>query len=281
MATAGRRLRRLDYGEEVDLVDHLDELRKRLFVSLAALAVGFAVAFWRHGDIIRLLNDQLPTVDGKPVVPIVLAVGEQFMLAVMVSFYAALILALPVLFYQLYAFVIPAFSKDTAKVLWPIMLFVPALFVAGVVFAYEVVLPASVSFLLNFDSDLYNTQVRAKDYYGFACMVMAAMGIIFEMPAAVLVLTRLRILSSRIMRRNRKYAVVLCAIVAAALPSVDPLTMLLELAPLLVLYEISIWIAVLVEGRNARADARFAAEYPDDDDEEELPSSPRSGVTYR
>jgi len=279
MATAGRGLRRLDYGEEVDLVDHLDELRKRLFVSLATLGVGFAVAFWLHGDIIRLLNDQLPVVDGKPVVPIVLAVGEQFMLAVMVSFYAALILALPVLFYQLYAFVIPAFSKDTARVLWPVMIFVPLLFVAGVVFAYEVVLPASVSFLLNFDSDLYNTQVRARDYYGFACMVMAAMGIIFEMPAAVLVLTRLRILSSALMRKNRKYAVVLCAVVAAALPSVDPLTMLLELVPLLVLYEISIWVAKLVEGRNARADARFAVEYPDDDDDDTHDT--RDVVTYR
>jgi sec-independent protein translocase protein TatC len=246
--------KRLEHGEEVSLVEHLTELRQRLVVAFIALGVGFAIAFWRNSDILRLFNRQLP-IDPhthRHILPTTLSVSEPFTNSMIISAYAGLLLALPIVFYQLYAFVIPAFSDRTSKHIWPIMIIVPLLFVGGVAFGYEVVLPRAIHFLLGFNSSQYNVQVRANSYYSFSCMILAAMGLIFEMPAAVAALTRVGILSARMMRKNRRYAIVVLAAIAALLPGVDPVSMLLEFLPLLVLYELSIWVARLVEVRRDR-----------------------------
>jgi sec-independent protein translocase protein TatC len=253
--------RRLDHGEEVSLVEHLTELRQRLMVAFIALGVGFAVAFWRNSDILRLFNRQLP-IDPhthKHLLPTTLSVSEPFTNSMIISAYAGLLLALPIVFYQLYAFVIPAFSKTTSKTIWPVMIIVPLLFVGGVAFGYEIVLPRAIHFLLGFNASQYNVQVRASSYYSFACMILAAMGLIFEMPAAVAALTRVGILSAALMRKHRRYAIVVLAAIAALLPGVDPVSMLLEFLPLLVLYELSIWVARAVE---IRRDRRVADEEP-------------------
>jgi sec-independent protein translocase protein TatC len=246
--------KRLEHGEEVSLVEHLTELRQRLVVAFIALGVGFAVAFWRNSDILRLFNRQLP-IDPhthRHILPTTLSVSEPFTNSMIISAYAGLLLALPIVFYQLYAFVIPAFSNRTSKHIWPIMIIVPLLFVGGVGFGYEVVLPRAIHFLLGFNASNYNVQVRASSYYSFPCMILAAMGLIFEMPAAVAALTRVGILSAKMMRKNRRYAIVVLAAIAALLPGVDPVSMLLEFLPLLVLYEVSIWVARLVEVRRDR-----------------------------
>jgi sec-independent protein translocase protein TatC len=253
-----RKVRRLSAGEEVTLTEHLDELRNRLMIALLALAVAFAVAFWRHGDLLDLLNRQLPVQCVKSVgkvavchrlEPTTFGVAEPFTMAMIVSFWAGLIVALPIVFYQLYAFVLPAFSDTASKRMWPLLVMVPLLFAGGVFFAYEIALPAATKFLLGFDASRYNTQVRAKDYYSFAAMLLAAMGLIFQVPTAVLVLTRLRILSSKILRRNRRYAILGLTVAAVALPGVDPITTTFEALPLFVLYEASIWLAWLIERR--------------------------------
>jgi sec-independent protein translocase protein TatC len=162
--------------------------------------------------------------------------------------------ALPVLFYQLYAFVVPAFSEESQRHIWPMLVIVPLLFVGGVVFAYFLMLPVSTNFLLSFDADQYQVEVRAKDYYGYAVMLMGGVGLIFEMPAAVWMLTKVGVLSSRLLRRNRRYAIFVLAVVAAALPGGDPISMMLCMIPLLLLYEASIIVARGVEkGRRERA----------------------------
>jgi sec-independent protein translocase protein TatC len=246
--------KRLEHGEEVSLVEHLTELRQRLIVAFIALGVGFAVAFWRNSDILKLFNRQLP-IDPHThhhILPTTLSVSEPFTNSMIISAYAGLLLALPIVFYQLYAFVIPAFSDKTSKHIWPVMIIVPLLFVGGVAFGYVVVLPRAIHFLLGFNASQYNVQVRASSYYSFACMILAAMGLIFEMPAAVAALTRVGILSAALMRKHRRYAIVVLAAIAALLPGVDPVSMLLEFLPLLVLYEVSIWVARLVEIRRDR-----------------------------
>src|SRR3954454_4883627 len=222
------KVRRLSAGEEVTLTEHLDELRNRLIIALLALAVAFSVAFWRHGDLLDLLNRQLPVQCVKSVgkvavchrlEPTTFGVAEPFTMAMIVSFWAGMIVALPIVFYQLYAFVLPAFSDNASKRMWPLLIMVPVLFAAGVFFAYEIALPAATKFLLGFDSSRYNTQVRAKDYYSFAAMVLAKdycsfsamllppMGLVCQVPTFVVILTRLRILSSMILRKNRRYAI--------------------------------------------------------------------------
>ncbi|MEO6712973.1 MAG: twin-arginine translocase subunit TatC [Mycobacteriales bacterium] len=257
MAVPGMRfrVRRVSHDEEVTVVEHLDELRDRLLISLLCLAVAFSVAFWRHEDIVRLLIRQVPkSTDGRQIDLVVLAVGEQFKIAVTISFWAAVLVALPVLFYQLYAYVLPAFSPNRSARTWPLLILVPTLFVCGAVFAYLVVIPAAAEFLLQFDSNLYLVQPRALDWYEFCVTMMLALGLIFELPAAVLVLTRVGIVNSRMLRTYRKYAIVALAVLAAALPGVDPVSMVMELIPLLVLYEFSIVLAKVAERKTSDED---------------------------
>jgi sec-independent protein translocase protein TatC len=125
----------------------------------------------------------------------------------------------------------------------PIALLAPVLFLLGVAFAYFVVMPAAVGFLLNFNDAQFNVQVRARDYYSFFSTTMIAGGLVFELPLAVLAVTRLGIVEVDQLRRNRRYAYLLIAIIAAALPGIDPVSMLIEMVPLLVLYELSILLA--------------------------------------
>ena len=150
---------------------------------------------------------------------------------------------MPILSYQLYAYVLPAFSNTERRLALPLMLLAPGLFLAGVAFAYFVVMPAATSFLLGFNDSEFNVQVRARDYYSFFSMTMLAGGLIFQLPLAILAVTRLGIVSVEQLRANRRYAYLAIAIVAAALPGVDPVAMLIEMVPLLALYELSILLA--------------------------------------
>jgi sec-independent protein translocase protein TatC len=192
--------------------------------------------------------------------PVTLGIGEPFMTTVTVSLVFALILSLPVLLMQAYAFFMPALDDELRRKMLPIAFAVPLLFVAGVAFGYVVVLPAAVHFLQNFNSDQFNVLVQASQYYKFAATTLLAMGLVFELPVAILAVTRAGIISSRRLRRNRRYAVLACALVAAMLPG-DAITMLLEAGPLYLLFELSLLIAWVVERRVA---ARSPAEAPAD-----------------
>ena len=236
-----RKIRRVDHEEQVELVDHLDELRSRLIVSGSAFGVALALCFWRNDLVLELMNRPL---DGKQ--PITLSPAEAFTTTITLSAYAALILTLPVLLYQLYAFVVPAFGKREKKVVAPLVALVPALFVAGVVFAYFVVMPAALSFLLNFNADEFQTELRAREYYGFAAMTMASVGVLFQVPVGVLVLTRLGIVTPTQLRAKRRYVYLGCTVLAAALPGVDPVTMMIEVVPLILLFEASVALASLL-----------------------------------
>jgi sec-independent protein translocase protein TatC len=248
LAVPRPRLRRLKFEEEVSVVDHLDELRTRLLVSIGSLVVAFAFAFWQHGEILELLNRQLPDTVGQPTT---LGVTEPFMIALQVSLYTAFLIALPIVFYQVYAFVVPAFREEHQGALWPMLIFVPSLFTAGAAFGYFLVVPAAIEFLQNFDNELYDNQLQAIKYYPFVVKLMVALGVVFEVPAAILMLTRVGIVDYRFLARNRKYAVLISAVVAALMPGQDPGTMVLILLPLLVLYEISIQLSRIFAPRRA------------------------------
>ena len=143
----------------------------------------------------------------------------------------------------------------------PLVLAVPILFISGVAFCYLVVLTPALEFLLSFNSSEFNTQVRASDYYDFATMTMIAMGIGFQVPVGVLALTRLGVVNADKLRRSRRYAVLAIAVLAALLPTLDPVTLLLEMVPLLLLYELSIQVARFFTPR-VDADARPFASVP-------------------
>ncbi len=233
------KLKPIAHEDQLSLVDHLEELRSRVFVSLGALVPALALCGWQNGRIIDILNRPLP--QGQE--PITLSPTEPFLTTATLVVYAALLIALPVLLYQMYAFVLPAFSKDERRVALPLMLAAPVLFVAGVLFAYFVVLPPAITVLLGFNADEFNTQLRAREYYSFASLTLISLGILFQVPIGVLAATRIGVVTTTQLRRGRRYAILGIAVLAALLPTIDPVTMILEMLPLIVLYEVSILIA--------------------------------------
>jgi sec-independent protein translocase protein TatC len=247
-----RRVRAVSHDDRLSLVEHLDELRHRLVVCLVIFAVALALCFWQNHLLLEIASHPLPSGHKKL---ITFGVTEPFTTTLTVSAYGAAILSAPFILWQLYAYILPAFSPGEKKVVLPILLLFPLLFLAGVAFAYFAVMPAAVHFLLNFNDDQFNIQVRASDYYSFFSMTMLAGGLIFQLPMAILAVTRLGIVSVDQITSNRRYAYLVIAIVAAALPGVDPVSMLIEMVPLLVLFELSIllarWFGRPSEGANA------------------------------
>jgi sec-independent protein translocase protein TatC len=307
-----RAIRTIDHEERLSLVDHLDELRSRLIVSGAVLAVVFGICLWQNHLLLEIVNEPLKSQTKKQVAkgqgtvgqavlaqkgllkiagdteaalralsepasgisartraqlrpllqtlqsdagalprgspgdnPVTLGVGEPFTTTIMVTLYFALIISLPVILYQLYGFIVPALLPNERRAAAPLLAAVPLLFIAGVLFGYFVVLPAAVRFFVNFNSAQFNVLVQASQFYSFAATVLLAMGLVFQVPVLILGATRLGLVTPKQLRRNRRYALLACAIVAALLPG-DAITLVLETVPLYVLYEASILLARFV-----------------------------------
>jgi sec-independent protein translocase protein TatC len=321
---APAKLRPVSHESQLSVVDHLEELRTRLIVSLLAVGVAFGICFWQNHQLLHLINQplahntqqqvrdghgplgqtyvvqrsardvavQLHQVVGllaaehrHPAVraslhevegslqrdvarlsappsgdrPVTLGIGEPFTTTLTVTLIFALILSLPVLLAQAYGFLIPALEPEQRRRARSLTLAIPVLFVAGVAFGYFVVLPAAVHFFQNFNSSEFNVLVQANQYYKFAATTMLAMGLLFQVPVVILAITRIGLLTPRQLRKNRRYAVALCALIAAALPG-DAITMLLETLPLYLLFELSVLLAAVLERRAARHGVRSVAD---------------------
>jgi sec-independent protein translocase protein TatC len=243
--------RRLSHDEEATLVEHLTELRHRLIICLVAIVPAFALAYAFHEQLIERLMDLVP--EGTPIVT--LGVTEPFTTSLKVSFYAAIALVLPLLLWQVWAFLAPAVGEGTQRILSAFVVLATFLFVAGVVFCYTIVLPKALEFLVDYDSELYTEQIRASYFLSFVALTLLAFGIAFQMPIFILGLVRLGVLSSDRLRRNRRIGYVAMLAFAILLPTVDPVSLALEVAPLLFLFELSIWISVLMERRWERTAA--------------------------
>lgn len=235
-----RRVKAVSHEDRLTLVEHLDELRSRLIVCILVLGVALGLCFWQNQLLLDLAAGPLP--DDRDQL-ITFGVTEPFTTTLTISAYGAIVLSLPVVLWQLYAYILPAFSEAEKRVVLPILLLFPFLFLVGLAFAYFVVMPAAVNFLLDFNDDQFNIQLRARDYYSFFAMTEIACGLIFQLPLAIIAVTRLGIVRVEQLSENRRYAYLAIAILAAALPGVDPVTMLIEMVPLLVLYELSILLA--------------------------------------
>ena len=233
------RARKLGFGDHVSVVDHLDELRTRIVVSACVLAVAVGLCFWQNSLLLEIANSPLPG-DREP---LTLGVTEPFFTTVKLAFYGGLLLALPVLLYQAYAYLLPALRPSERRVATPLLAMVPVLFAAGVVFSYFVVMPAALKFLLGFNADDFNIQIRASEYYGFFMLTLISVGLVFELPVGILAVTRLGLVTPEQLGSNRRYALLVIAVVAMLLPGTDPVTMLLTMAPLYALFELSLILA--------------------------------------
>jgi sec-independent protein translocase protein TatC len=241
--------RKLGHGEEASLVEHLEELRQRLFVCIGSVLVGFVVAYVFHRHLIHWLELALPKGHRKLTT---LTIGEPFMTSLWLSLYAGFLLALPIVIWQAWAFFLPAFDKSHERMLRVFVFIATLMMVIGVAFGYWIALPRASHFLANYDSSQYTSFIRARDYIGFAAKVLVAMAIVFELPLFVIGLTRIGIVETRTLRRSRRIGYFVVCIVGVLLPGVDPVTTTIETVPLLVLYEASIWASVLLERRAER-----------------------------
>jgi sec-independent protein translocase protein TatC len=204
----------------------------------------------------------VPTNRGRQ--PITLGVTEPFVTTFTVAAYAALLLSLPIILWQAYAFVLPAFSPAERRVAVPLMLMVPFLFICGVAFGYFVALPRAINFLQNFNDQSFDILIRAADYYKFSVVLLVVIGLLFQIPVGVLAVTRLGVVTPRQLAKNRGYVILLLAVVAAvATPTPDPVTMMIAMAPLVILFELSIILARIFE---RRAESRAESEWDEDDD---------------
>jgi sec-independent protein translocase protein TatC len=238
--------RRLRHGEEATLVEHLGELRARLIISLVALAVAFAVAYGFHGRILDWLNRPLPAHLRKPVTfsPI-----EPFATSVWVSLWAALLIALPIVFWQLWAFLAPAVEEHRQRSIALLVVFASVLGLGGVTFGYYVILPPAIHFLTGYDEPHYHILIRARDYYKFVAFVLLGVALAFEVPVFVLALVRLRILTAAKLRSTWRMGVFVMTVIGVLLPGVDPVSTILSVIPLVTLYLLSIALATFFEPR--------------------------------
>jgi sec-independent protein translocase protein TatC len=238
--------RRLRHGEEATLVEHLGELRARLIVTIGALVVGFAVAYAFHNRILDWLNQPLPPHLRKPVTfsPI-----EPFATTIMVSLWAGFLLALPVVLWQLWAFLAPAIEEHRQRSIAIAVGFATVLALGGVAFGYFVILSPAIHFLTSYDDTQYTILIRARDYYRFVSFVLLGVALAFEVPVFVLALVRLRILSAAQLRHTWRFGIFVMTVIGVLLPGVDPVSTILSVIPLVALYVLSIALATFLEPR--------------------------------
>jgi len=242
--------RRLDHGEEATLGEHLDELRGRLFVVFGALAVTSIAAFAFHSRLLAWLNRPLPAGHRHL---LTLGVAEPFTVSLTVSLYAAVVLASPVILWQVWAFFAPAFEPAAERTILALAAFAATLAAAGISFGYWIVLPRAMRWLTNYDSTVFLHLIQARAYYSFVATVLLGIVVVFQLPLMVVGLVALGVLSSRTLRKHRRIGYFVVSVIALALPGPDPMTTFLELVPMWALFEGSIWLAVLLERRQAAA----------------------------
>lgn len=233
------------------LTGHLDELRRRIIYCVIVVLVCVIVAFIFHDRVFAVLMRPLAGTRVDKLTT--LGVTEAFMQILKVSIYAGLVVSLPFMLYQFWAFVMPALYEREKRSVLPYTAATTVLFLGGVVFAYFVVLPVGLKFLIGYGGEAFNQLLQAERYITFVVTFMLAFGVVFELPVVMLLLAWAGLVGYKSMRKVRRYAIVIEAVVAMILtPSQDPLSMALMLIPLILLYEVGIWLARMVAKRRAK-----------------------------
>ena len=247
---------------EMPFLDHLEELRGRLMWSLGALFVGVVVAFALlvKVDVIRVLEGPiLPYLSGGQLV--FTHPGDPFRIVMSASFVLGTIFALPVVLYHVWAFLSPALYAHEKRIMIPVLVGAVLLFLCGVALSFWLVLPLTLRFLLNFQAGSLTPMITAGDYFGFAISMSLAFGLVFELPILILALTALGVVNARMLARFRRYALVGCVVVGAFItPGQDPYSLAAVAVPLYLLYEVSVFLAAIVERAKRRRAARAASE---------------------
>lgn len=225
---------------EMTVVQHLEELRRRLIVAILALAVATAASFTFAGKVLEFLLRPAGDISLA-----VLAMGEAFFVKLKIAFIVGFFLSLPVILHQGVAFILPALDDRERRYLLGLLPASVFLFFGGVVFAYYAVLPFVTRFFLSFTSETLRPVISAGAYVSFVVSVIVPFGLVFQLPVAVMLLTRLGVLTPHFLVRNRKFAVLVIFVMAAFLTPPDIVSQIFIAIPMLALYEISVLISRL------------------------------------
>jgi sec-independent protein translocase protein TatC len=237
--------------KELSLVQHLGELRDRLVVTAIALVATTAIAFYFGTQLIRILIIPIDctfipafTCHEPPTTLISLSPTENFATYFRVALFAGMALAMPVILYEIYAYVDPALLPKERRFIRFMGLPVIGLFIAGMLFCYFVLLPNAIKFLINFGDEVIKNQLRAADYISFVTIFILGMGLIFEVPVAIFALVKIHVITRQWLAKQRRYAVLLAFVIAAVItPTPDPFNQTLVAIPMYLLFELGLFVA--------------------------------------
>jgi len=247
--------------EKMSLTDHLEELRKRLMRSLIAAFIAFGVCYnfkeWLFEILTRPLVESLP----KNATMIYTSLPEAFFNYLKISFFAGLVVASPYVLYQIWKFISPGLYASERKYVLPFVLSSTILFVGGVLFGYFIALPPAFRFFLEFSTDFLKPMLTIREYLSLTIKLLLAFGIVFEIPVFIFFLAKIGVVNSRMLAKQRKYAILLIFIVAAIItPTPDAFTQTIMAIPMMILYEIGILVAKWGERKKVKKEQEETAE---------------------
>jgi len=233
--------------KRLPLTDHLAELRSRLVKCFISVGVGFLISYHFSERIFGYL--MIPLIQSLPEGSTMVFTGlpEAFFTYLKTAFIAGAFLAVPMILYQMWMFVAPGLYHKERRMVVPFVVCSSIFFIGGAMFGYFIVFPVGFKFFLSFASDVIKPLPSVKEYLSLSAKLLLAFGLIFELPVLTLFLAKLGLVTHSFMARNRRYAILLIFVLGAILTPPDVITQLMMAGPLLILYELSIWVAWAVE----------------------------------
>jgi sec-independent protein translocase protein TatC len=236
--------------DKLPFTDHLDELRHRLIISVVGIGLGFAVSYGFSQQLLLLLQRPMPTR------LVFIAPTEAFFVNLKVAFYAGLFLSMPLLLFQVWKFVAPGLYEHERRYSFPFLIISTGLFLIGGIFAYVVILPIALHFLIAQGGELWKPNITLSNYLAFCMRLILAAGLIFEFPVLMYFLAKVGVVTPEFLIKNRKYAVLVAFILSAILTPPDVFSQVLLAVPLFLLFEVSIFIAKRVASGRETGDGQ-------------------------
>jgi len=241
------RKKKVSKEAEMAFFDHLDELRRRLVYVAAAILVASVVAFLFIENIIDFITRPARDLELIYTTP-----AEAFMSQIRLAFIVGIVVALPFIFFQIMSFIMPALRESEKKAMIPLIVLMIFLFALGISFGYFVVFPFALTFFLGFATDQLLAYFKISEYISFVVAFLVAFGVVFQVPLVFWFLGYLSIVSSPLLRRNRKYAVLIVAVLSAVITPPDLFSQILMIGPMMVLYEVGILLVRMTERKRAK-----------------------------
>ncbi|MFH1674239.1 MAG: twin-arginine translocase subunit TatC [Pseudomonadota bacterium] len=241
----------MDNDAKLPFTNHLEELRKRLIVCFIAVGICFVLCYGFSRKLFEILMGPLISVMPPGDKLIYTGLPDAFFTYLKVALLAGVLLAVPVIFYQLWMFVMPGLYENERRIVLPAVVLSSIFFAGGALFGYFIVFPFGFKFFLSFSSDFIRPMPSIREYLSFASKLLFAFGVVFEMPLFIVILAKLGVVTVAQLQMYRKYVIVLFFVFAAILTPPDVVTQIMMAAPLMLLYELSIIAAKIISKKKA------------------------------